>query len=31
MTMAGPRYPPDTNAPMDPTVPMTALVNGFRR
>jgi hypothetical protein len=31
MIASGPRYPPTTNAPMDPTVAATAFVSGFRR
>jgi hypothetical protein len=27
----GPTYPPNTNAPIEPTVAMTALVRGFSR
>ena len=30
-TAAGPTYPPSANAPIEPTVAMTALVSGFRR
>ena len=31
MIAIGPMYPPRTNAPIEPTVPMTAFVSGLNR